>query len=406
MDGNRDDARRCLQLSKDALSAGYVSKASRLLDKSRRMFPLPSEQDPLAAAITLAKSKTSSSSARPSSTSSTTSPSQTRVPRQPDSKPTPPRPATPDMVAAVRAVRQADDDHYAVLGLSRDADGAAVKRAYRKLALKLHPDRNFASGADDAFKRISRAFMTLSDTHKRAHYDAVGTDEPEAPSPTSNFPPGFNLRRRRNASTHGNMDFEDFVRMRGGAVSPDELFEFIFANAAGGPGVHMFSSGSAGGGRTRRARSRGPTSSSDDDEEQQAEEVSLWQRVKPLLWMAIFVILTNVLSTESARPSFSLRPGGQFVEKYATRNGVTFFIPRGGDGRNSRLWRTVDRAALDEFRFLCEQENEREALLRAQTKRWLIGEEMRKKYRRELEKFRKPSCNRAYQLYHSIRQGG
>lgn len=65
-------------------------------------------------------------------------------------------------------------DYYDVLGVPCDADNAAIKRAFRKLALKYHPDRNKEAGAADRFKEIAEAYAVLSDSAKRANYDARG----------------------------------------------------------------------------------------------------------------------------------------------------------------------------------------------------------------------------------------
>jgi molecular chaperone DnaJ len=61
-----------------------------------------------------------------------------------------------------------------VLGVPRNADQAAVKDAFRKLALRFHPDRNKEPGAEDRFKEIAEAYAVLSDPKKRSEYDAGG----------------------------------------------------------------------------------------------------------------------------------------------------------------------------------------------------------------------------------------
>ncbi|MEE8353477.1 MAG: molecular chaperone DnaJ [Dehalococcoidales bacterium] len=65
-------------------------------------------------------------------------------------------------------------DYYEVLGVDRDATDEEVRKAFRKLAFKYHPDHNRDDGAEDKFKEVSRAYEVLSDSSKRAGYDRFG----------------------------------------------------------------------------------------------------------------------------------------------------------------------------------------------------------------------------------------
>ena len=66
-------------------------------------------------------------------------------------------------------------DYYKTLGVDRKASQAEIKKAYRKLARKYHPDTNSDPGAEDRFKKISEAYDTLSDEEKRKRYDRGGS---------------------------------------------------------------------------------------------------------------------------------------------------------------------------------------------------------------------------------------
>lgn len=67
-------------------------------------------------------------------------------------------------------------DLYQILGISRTASPSELKKSYRTLALKYHPDKNKQKGADEVFKRISAAYSILSDTDKRTKYEAGGSE--------------------------------------------------------------------------------------------------------------------------------------------------------------------------------------------------------------------------------------
>jgi molecular chaperone DnaJ len=65
-------------------------------------------------------------------------------------------------------------DYYDVLNISRDASEEDIKKAFRKLALEFHPDRNRSEGAEGRFKEVNEAYQVLSDAKKRADYDRFG----------------------------------------------------------------------------------------------------------------------------------------------------------------------------------------------------------------------------------------
>ena len=68
-----------------------------------------------------------------------------------------------------------DQDYYQTLGVSRDASDDEIKKAYRKLAMKYHPDRNPDNKeAEEKFKTIQKAYEILSDREKRSRYDQFG----------------------------------------------------------------------------------------------------------------------------------------------------------------------------------------------------------------------------------------
>ena len=69
-----------------------------------------------------------------------------------------------------------DKDFYAILGVAHDADAATIKKTYRKLARKLHPDQNAGDGKAEAkFKEIGEAYSVLSDPEQRQQYDQIRT---------------------------------------------------------------------------------------------------------------------------------------------------------------------------------------------------------------------------------------
>lgn len=114
-----------------------------------------------------------------------------------------------------------ETDFYELLGVQRNADGATIKSAYRKLAMQYHPDRNPGCGDSEArFKAVGAAYECLKDPQKRSAYDRMGH---------AAFAQGM------AGGGHGGGDFTDI----------GDIFETIFGSGFGG---------GAGGGRQRQRR--------------------------------------------------------------------------------------------------------------------------------------------------------
>jgi len=115
-------------------------------------------------------------------------------------------------------------DYYKVMGLARDATPENIKRAYRQLARKNHPDVNKEAGAEQRFKDIGEAYAVLKDPEKRAAYDALGTHrEGQEFRP----PPDWNANR-----AHGRDPREPFTDAE--AAEASDFFETLFRHGFGG----------------------------------------------------------------------------------------------------------------------------------------------------------------------------
>ena len=130
-------------------------------------------------------------------------------------------------------------DYYAILGLSRDASDADIKKAYRKLALKYHPDKNKSPEAEGKFKEVSEAFDVLSDPKKKSTYDRFGEEGLKGGVPTADgsFTEGYTFGRNAheifNSFFGTNNPFSDMFM-------GSEDFGSGFMRRPGGPAGSMF----------------------------------------------------------------------------------------------------------------------------------------------------------------------
>ena len=112
-------------------------------------------------------------------------------------------------------------DYYEILGVSRDADEETIKKAYRKLAMQYHPDRNPGKEkwANEKFKEINEAFSVLGDPEKRKKYDQFGT--------AGEIGDIF-------GSPYTRTTFEDLMKDFGGSGLRYDFLDDVFADILGG----------------------------------------------------------------------------------------------------------------------------------------------------------------------------
>jgi curved DNA-binding protein len=112
---------------------------------------------------------------------------------------------------------------YETLGVSENASADEIKKAYRKLARKYHPDINKDASAVDKFKEINAAYEVLSDSEKKAQYDQFGDQ------------------------MFGGQNFHDFARGQGQGVDLDEILRQMFGGGGGASGGFGGFGGAQGG---------------------------------------------------------------------------------------------------------------------------------------------------------------
>lgn len=336
---------RCIDISRRKLDSGDVDGATKFAKKAAALHDSPEIQALLRKiATTVSGDRKTNGSASGSGPSASEGASTTQRPPVNRQHTQPKREFTPEQAATVKRVRKCSHTaFYEILDIKKESTDSEVKKAYRKLALQLHPDKNGAPGADEAFKMVSRAFQILSDEGKREEYDRYGAD-PDSRQASSGFSQQ-SYGRGGMQQAQGNMFGEE--------LNADDLFNMFFGGGMGGQGgfggspfvsfggpgtrVHQF-----GGHRQRR-----PNGAAGDQ-----RNGSSWMQLMPLIVLFGFSVLSSLFSSGesvfgSSTPSYSFEKQTPYtVPRYTPTHKIKFYVnPTQVEGLSAHNLGQLDKKA-------------------------------------------------------------
>ncbi|KNC83206.1 hypothetical protein SARC_04525, partial [Sphaeroforma arctica JP610] len=252
--------------------------------------------------------------------------------------PSPPREFTPEQAAAVRRIKQCRG-YYEILSVEKGANDAQIKKAYRKLALTFHPDKNQAPGADEAFKSISKAFQVLSDKSLRQQYDLYGEEGAQ--------------RAQQQGARGGGMQ-----GAYGQAFTPEEIFQMFFN------GVRPEDLRRGGGGARRTHQQPGFRTFQFGGQQAQGHSNGSGISFMHILPFVLMFLLSMLSGGSDIKP-FDLRQTSDHpLPRRTTTREVPYFVRRNfnqefqGKPRDlSRMEETVEKEWLIKTQNHCNSEN-------------------------------------------------
>ncbi|KAJ8336157.1 hypothetical protein SKAU_G00395000 [Synaphobranchus kaupii] len=302
MEGNRDEAERCIRIATKAAEAGDKEKALKFLNKAEKLYPTEKAKALLEALTRNGSSAGNGTSFQQSADGTDNSRTRPEGNRQDAGNGETAKGFTKEQVEGVQRVKKCKD-YYEVLGISKDANDDELKKAYRKLALKFHPDKNHAPGATEAFKNIGNAYAVLSNPEKRKRYDLTG-GEPLASS----------------GNTRGGFDFHTGFEAD---ITPEDLFNMFFGGGFPSPNTHSFTSG-----RARYSQQQPNQTRQERATERGDGGFSMFIQLMPIAVLILVSILSQLMVSTPPYSLYSRPATGQTVKRLTENLRVEYYVSR------------------------------------------------------------------------------
>jgi len=323
MDVNREEAERCVELAIKALSEGKIDRADKLLRKSLQMFPTQKAKELLSKLKTTPNSGTADA---PPMADEGLHQRRNAAPGSPKPEKEEPK-FSSDQLEIVKKIKKCKD-YYEVLGVTKEATDSEIKKAYKKLALQLHPDKNHAPGAVEAFKAVGNAVAILTDAEKRKQYDLYGSQEQQ---PTAH---------------HRNYGYQEYAYSRGfeSDVTAEELFNIFFGGSYPSQNIYM---------RQRRFHRA--------EQHQREHQQPGYAAFINLLPIILLIGLSMMSSFFISDPIYSLTPSQKFSVARKTQNfKIPYYVKENFhseyQGSVGRLEASVEEDYLTNLKHSCYRE--------------------------------------------------
>ena len=288
MDSNKDEALRCVRIAEEAIVSGNKQRALKFIGIAQRLNHNLSVGDLLAACERLDEA-----AAPPPPAVDGNGVDQNRnesVRSKVGEVSNGEQNYTEEHVELIRKIRR-NKDYYGILGVEKSCSVEEIRKAYRKLSLKVHPDKNKAPGAEEAFKAVSKAFQCLSNEESRKKYDLVGSDEPVYERhPATRRANGF------NGFYDGDVDAEEIFRNFFFGGMPQATTQF--RGFAFGPGMGTRTGNNDSGGFNIRALIQ--------------------------LLPVLIILLLNFLP--SSEPMYAFARSYPYEYRFVTQKGVNYYV--------------------------------------------------------------------------------
>lgn len=248
-------------------------------------------------------------------------------------------------------------DFYEILGVPKDASDEDLKKAYRKLALRFHPDKNFAPGATDAFKAIGNAYAVLSNPEKRQQYDQYGD---QSPADTSSH----NSAQSRHTYAH----HRNFTRDFEADISPEELFNIFFGGRFPTGNIHVYTNRGASYAHYYQPRRRRTFERREEEVEESHSQnnfTALLQLI-PVLLLILISVFTQLMATNPPYSLFYKPSMGLVVSRETQHMGVPYYVDKSFEKEYrgaalEELEKTIESAYIDHLQNNCWKEKQQKS---------------------------------------------
>lgn len=308
-----------------------------------------------------------------------------------------------------RVLSYKSHQYYEILSVTKTSPEGEIKKSYRKLSLKLHPDKNPHPRSSEAFKIINKAWEVLSDPEKKRIFDQTGVDPDSRGAAAASGFSGF-------SNNNGN----PFARAQGsqtqfnGAPFDDDIFNLFFGGGRGGAQTFSFGSGNGftfhlfGGGQDfpffqantpHQRQRRQPGTRQGSAQQRQTEETpttSLLIQLLPLLLFFIIPLITSLFG--DSEPAYSFSPTKDLSQiQHSPNYAIPYYVaPITDDSEKlskreqNKMGEQVEQVYIQDKRSKCSRQRLRRSELIEEAQGWFFTDEEKLK---RAKNYPMPDCH-------------